>query len=242
MHRDDRVRFARSRGPHGLSASWLTLAMPVLVTARRTPSLMRLHAEPAAGNVTHGATDRRLRMQAAAPLRGSVAAFGCWVGAPRQSVRLPPFLLAALLPMLQSFKRKLGGAGGASAGSPRESLAAAAGDSTPRSDVMLPRRERRCAARAVGAEPPHALMYLGLRLALRSRAPLDCVRRTMASRELWHPAVKELPLLKDTPAIQRETLFKQKLELCSVVFDFTDASVNKRCARARRHPHVALVS
>lgn len=36
----------------------------------------------------------------------------------------------------------------------------------------------------------------------------------------------ELPTLRDHPAAKREELFKKKLDLCSVVFDFEDAGVS----------------
>jgi serine/threonine-protein phosphatase 2A regulatory subunit B' len=39
--------------------------------------------------------------------------------------------------------------------------------------------------------------------------------------------IKELPLLSETPMLKREVLFKQKLQLCSIIFDFDDSNDDK---------------
>lgn len=38
-------------------------------------------------------------------------------------------------------------------------------------------------------------------------------------------ALKDLPALRDTSAQRREALFQQKLQLCSVIFNFDDPQV-----------------
>ena len=38
--------------------------------------------------------------------------------------------------------------------------------------------------------------------------------------------VKELPVLSDTAVLKREALFRQKLELCNVIFDFEDPDLD----------------
>jgi hypothetical protein len=41
-------------------------------------------------------------------------------------------------------------------------------------------------------------------------------------------ALKDLPALRDTSAQRREPLFQQKLQLCSVIFNFDDPQVSER--------------
>lgn len=83
-----------------------------------------------------------------------------------------------------------GGGGGSGAGSPVNDVA--------RSDVSLPKRER---------------------------------RRSFLARNQKVQALKDLPHLKDTSMQKREALFQQKLELCSVIFNFDDPTSDKRCVR-----------
>ncbi|GMF64787.1 unnamed protein product [Phytophthora lilii] len=80
------------------------------------------------------------------------------------------------------------GANGVGAGSPVGEVA--------RSDVSLPKRER---------------------------------RRSFMARNQKIQALKDLPHLKDTSLQRREALFQQKLELCSVIFNFDDPTSDKRC-------------
>mmetsp|Transcript_92616 Transcript_92616/g.224818 ORF Transcript_92616/g.224818 Transcript_92616/m.224818 type:complete len:483 (-) Transcript_92616:123-1571(-) len=118
--------------------------------------------------------------------------------------------------MLNSIKRRLtntkgeagaGGAGGGVAGSPggagRAGVAA-----TPKSDVTLPRRER---------------------------------RRSSIVREERVAALRDLPMLKDTSLSKREMLFKQKLALCCVNFNFDTANSNKRGKELKRMTLLELV-
>lgn len=51
----------------------------------------------------------------------------------------------------------------------------------------------------------------------------------------------ELPTLRDHPAAKREELFKKKLDLCSVVFDFEDAAADKRGKDMKRQTLLELV-
>lgn len=80
-----------------------------------------------------------------------------------------------------------GAAKGVGAGSPVGEVA--------RSDVSLPKRER---------------------------------RRSFMARNQKIQALKDLPHLKDTSLQRREALFQQKLELCSVIFNFDDPTSDKR--------------
>ena len=51
--------------------------------------------------------------------------------------------------------------------------------------------------------------------------PRNGIRRKSAfSKQNKVPVVKELPLLQETPMLKREALFRQKLQLCNVIFDF----------------------
>lgn len=116
--------------------------------------------------------------------------------------------------MLQTVKRKLsnngeamgvaamdvdGGAKTAAGGSGSNSGAASPVNDVARSDVSLPKRER---------------------------------RRSFLARNQKVQALKDLPHLKDTSMQKREALFQQKLELCSVIFNFDDPTSDKRCVCA----------
>lgn len=111
--------------------------------------------------------------------------------------------------MLQTVKRKLSNngeqmgvasmdvdSGGAKAASANGSGAASPVNDVARSDVSLPKRER---------------------------------RRSFLARNQKVQALKDLPHLKDTSMQKREALFQQKLELCSVIFNFDDPTSDKRC-------------
>ena len=52
-------------------------------------------------------------------------------------------------------------------------------------------------------------------------------RRSSFAKRGNTPQIKELPLLSETPMLKREVLFKQKLQLCSIIFDFEDTSDDK---------------
>jgi serine/threonine-protein phosphatase 2A regulatory subunit B' len=53
-------------------------------------------------------------------------------------------------------------------------------------------------------------------------------------------ALKELPLLADTPLQKREALFKQKLQLCCVIFNFDDADSDTKGKEIKRETLVEL--
>uniref|UniRef100_A0A7S1FZL3 Serine/threonine protein phosphatase 2A regulatory subunit n=1 Tax=Corethron hystrix TaxID=216773 RepID=A0A7S1FZL3_9STRA len=53
--------------------------------------------------------------------------------------------------------------------------------------------------------------------------------------------LKELPALRDSPPARRESLFIQKLRLCSVVFSFDDPSSDKRGKDLKRQTLLELV-
>jgi len=53
--------------------------------------------------------------------------------------------------------------------------------------------------------------------------------------------LKELPALRDSPPARRESLFIQKLRLCSVVFSFDDPSIDKRGKDLKRQALLELV-
>jgi len=53
--------------------------------------------------------------------------------------------------------------------------------------------------------------------------------------------LQELAPLRDTPSTKREELFKKKLELCSVCFDFSDPTSDKRGKEMKRSTLLELV-
>ena len=53
--------------------------------------------------------------------------------------------------------------------------------------------------------------------------------------------LKELPLLKDVGAQKREALFQQKLQLCSVVFQFDDPNSDQRGKDIKRQTLMELL-
>jgi serine/threonine-protein phosphatase 2A regulatory subunit B' len=63
-------------------------------------------------------------------------------------------------------------------------------------------------------------------------------RNNSGGKEL---VLQELPTLRDTPATKREELFKKKLELCSVCFDFEDPNTDKRGKEMKRSTLLELV-
>ena len=73
--------------------------------------------------------------------------------------------------------------------------------------------------RAAGARPPAGAQDTSARLA----------------------ALKDLPQLRDTAAPKREALFEQKLQLCSIIFDFDDPNADKRGKELKRQTLLELV-
>jgi len=68
-------------------------------------------------------------------------------------------------------------------------------------------------------------------------------RRSSVIREERAAAIRELPLLKDAPPTKKEQLFKQKLALCSVLFEWDDSSPDseKRAKEIKRITLLELV-
>jgi len=83
-----------------------------------------------------------------------------------------------------------------------------AGETTPRADVSLPKRER---------------------------------RRSSLLRHQKIQELKDLPQLKDTSSQKREGLFRSKLELCTVIFNFDDPNMDKRGKDIKRRTLLELV-
>lgn len=65
-------------------------------------------------------------------------------------------------------------------------------------------------------------------------------RRSSLVRQHKIQAIKELPLLSETPMGKREALFKQKLQLCCIIFDFQDAESDVRGKELKRETLVEL--
>lgn len=51
---------------------------------------------------------------------------------------------------------------------------------------------------------------------------------------------KDLPLLSETPMLKREALFRQKLQLCTVIFDFEDVDGDAKSREIKRETLVEL--
>lgn len=85
---------------------------------------------------------------------------------------------------------------------------------------------------AVSSPPPRSDVALPPR---RER------RRSSIIREEKVAALKDLPMLKDTPLTKREALFRQKLELCCVMFNFDVSTSNKRGKELKRVTLLELV-
>lgn len=66
-------------------------------------------------------------------------------------------------------------------------------------------------------------------------------RRSSIIREEKVEALSDLPTLKDAPAQRREALFRQKLSLCSVQFNFDVPTSNKRGKELKRITLLELV-
>lgn len=52
-------------------------------------------------------------------------------------------------------------------------------------------------------------------------------RRSSFTKRSNPQPIKELPLLSETPMLKREVLFKQKLQLCTIIFDFDETTDDK---------------
>jgi len=66
-------------------------------------------------------------------------------------------------------------------------------------------------------------------------------RRSSATKLNIIHNLKDLPNLKDTPMQKREALFQQKLELCSVIFNFEDTNSDKKGKDLKRQTLLELV-
>ena len=66
-------------------------------------------------------------------------------------------------------------------------------------------------------------------------------RRSSIIREEKVAALRDLPMLKDTSLSKREILFKQKLALCSVIFNFDNPASNKRGKELKRMTLLEIV-
>lgn len=66
-------------------------------------------------------------------------------------------------------------------------------------------------------------------------------RRTHSSGPGKEIVLQELAPLRDTPSTKREELFKKKLELCSICFDFEDPTSDKRGKEMKRSTLLELV-
>mmetsp|Transcript_13713 Transcript_13713/g.14253 ORF Transcript_13713/g.14253 Transcript_13713/m.14253 type:complete len:522 (+) Transcript_13713:12-1577(+) len=65
-------------------------------------------------------------------------------------------------------------------------------------------------------------------------------RRTSFNRSQKMQVLKDLALLSDTPTQKREALFKQKLQLCGVIFNFDDAESDVRGKELKRETLLEL--
>jgi len=59
-------------------------------------------------------------------------------------------------------------------------------------------------------------------------------RKSTFFRQAKNQVMKELPLLSEQPMLKREALFRQKLQLCCIVFDFEDAEADLRGKELKR--------
>jgi len=65
-------------------------------------------------------------------------------------------------------------------------------------------------------------------------------RRSSFIRQQKMQVLKELPLLTETPMQKREALFRQKLQLCNVIFNFDDPESDARGKELKRETLVEL--
>lgn len=65
-------------------------------------------------------------------------------------------------------------------------------------------------------------------------------RRSSLAKAHKMQVVKELPLLSETPMLKREAVFRQKLQLCCILFDFEDPDSDVRGKEIKRETLVEL--
>lgn len=65
-------------------------------------------------------------------------------------------------------------------------------------------------------------------------------RKSAFARESKVPVLKEIPLLQEIPMLKREALFRQKLQLCNVIFDFEDPDMDVAGKEQKRETLVEL--
>ena len=65
-------------------------------------------------------------------------------------------------------------------------------------------------------------------------------RKSAFSKQPKIPVLNELPLLQETPMLKREALFRQKLQLCNVIFDFEDPDIDLLGKEQKRETLVEL--
>jgi len=65
-------------------------------------------------------------------------------------------------------------------------------------------------------------------------------RRSSLSRSSKMQSIKELPLLSETPMLKREALFRQKLQLCCILFDFEDSESDVKGKELKRETLVEI--
>lgn len=59
-------------------------------------------------------------------------------------------------------------------------------------------------------------------------------KRYAVNRQQKMQSVRELPALSETPMVKREALFRSKLQLCCVIFDFEDGEADSRGKEIKR--------
>eukprot|EP01036_Dinobryon_divergens_P043141 gene43141-57397_t len=65
-------------------------------------------------------------------------------------------------------------------------------------------------------------------------------RRSSLSKSSKMQSIKELPLLSETPMLKREALFRQKLQLCCILFDFEDPDSDVKGKELKRETLVEI--
>jgi len=65
-------------------------------------------------------------------------------------------------------------------------------------------------------------------------------RKSSFARKNKVPVVKDVPLLQETPMLKREALFRQKLQICNVIFDFEDPDLDIKGKEQKRETLVEL--
>lgn len=65
-------------------------------------------------------------------------------------------------------------------------------------------------------------------------------KRAIMKNKKQPQIIKDLPLLSETPMLKREALFRQKLQLCNVIFDFEDTAEDTKSREIKRETLVEL--